>query len=342
MPPSEHHFNMPPNNHPHPNYPRPPFQPYAFQPGLPPNAVPHAVILQQWRSFEKFIHDSVFRAFEQYASTCQDGFPSLKSGGGIAISHTSNKPVGISREEAETLFSTFCENVKTLLQEQSSGFLGALEEHKRSSEARITSSGIAAQDIERVIRSTATLRQEIQSLTATLRSEIKALVQEQTSELLTALNEYKKLTDATATSWNMTAQKLERIVQSIETSTEDFKSLFTQERAKQCSEIETVLAKQLSEFHPGPAPETVDKTSQIMQEIKELLYKLRGERELLLEGVEPTSLQRNNSHANAGKPSRMTRARAKHLAEQESRRKHLADEGPRRAAPRMNGRTKKK
>ncbi|KAH7233964.1 uncharacterized protein BKA55DRAFT_679879 [Fusarium redolens] len=350
MPPHEHHFQMPPNHNPPPNFPRPPFQPHVFQPGLPPNAVPHPFVLQQWPSFEKSIHDAVFRAFEQYVSgsarsvsNCKGGLPYLKAKDEIRTSHMPDKPVGISREEAETLFSTFCGNVKALLQEQSSGLLRALDEHKKSLEERTTRSDIAAQDMGRVIHSTEALRQEFQSLSATLHSEIKAPKQEQTSEMLTALSEYKRLTEATMTTWSVTAEKLERMVQSIEMSTEDFKSLFTQDRAKQCSEIDTLLAKQLSEFQPRPAPDIMDKTSQLMEEVKDLLCTLRGERESLQGDLEPTSSQRISDHTNVGKPSRITRARARRLAEQQDPpRQRLTAEGRRTKIPRTIGRTRKK
>ncbi|RKL21403.1 hypothetical protein BFJ72_g14902 [Fusarium proliferatum] len=341
---------MPPNHHPPPNFPRAPFQPHVFQPGLPPNAVPHPFVLQQWPSFEKFIHDAVFRAFEQYVSgsdrsvsNCKGGLPYLNAKDEIRASHMADKPVGISREEAETLFSTFCGNVKALLQEQSSGLLGALDEHKKSSEERTTSSDIAAQDMGRVIHSTEALRQEFQSLSATLNSEIKAPMQEPTSEILTALSEYKKLTEATMTTWSVTAEKLERMVQSIEMSIEDFKSLFTQDRAKQCSEIATLLAKQLSEFQPRPAPDTMEKASQLMEEVKDLLCMLRGERESLQGDPEPTSSQRISGHTNVGKPSRITRAHARRLAgQQDPPGQRLTAEGRGKKNPRIIGRTRKK
>ncbi|EGU72848.1 hypothetical protein FOXB_16649 [Fusarium oxysporum f. sp. conglutinans Fo5176] len=350
MPPHEHHFNMPPNHHLPPNFPRAPFQPHVFQPGLPPNAVPHPFVLQQWPSFEKSIHDAVFRAFEQYVSgsdrsvsNCKGGLPYLNAKDEIRASHMADKPVGISREEAETLFSTFCGNVKALLQEQSSGLLGALDEHKKSSEERTTSSDIAAQDMGRVIHSTEALRQEFQSLSATLNSEIKAPMQEPTSKMLTALSEYTKLTEATMTTWSVTAEKLERMVQSIEMSTEDFKSLFTQDRAKQCSEIDTLLAKQLSEFQPRPAPDTMDKASQLMEEVKDLLCTLRGERESLQRDPELISSQRISGHTNVGKPSRITRAHTRRLAgQQDPPGQRLTAEGRGKKNPRIVGRTRKK
>ncbi|RBA12921.1 hypothetical protein FPRO05_13975 [Fusarium proliferatum] len=340
MPPYDPQHNIPPNRGPPPNFPRTPLHHPMIQPGLPPNAVPHPFVLQQWQSFEKFIHDAVFRAFEQYVSgsdrsgpNCMAGLPYPKAKDEIKTNYMTGKPVGISREEAETLFSTFCGNVKVLLREQSSGLLRALDEHQESLKEKTISSDVVAQDRGGVIHPTEALRQEFQSLSATLHSEIKAPMQEQTSEMLTALSEYKRLTEVTMTTWTRTAEKLERIVQSIEMSTEDFKSLFTQDRAKQCSEIDTLLAKQLSEFQPRPAPDIMDKTSHLMEEVKELLCTVRGQRDL-----DTTSPQRIGGHTNVAKSSRVTRAQARRLANQQDPKK----QGSRRITPRKIERPKKK
>jgi hypothetical protein len=87
----------------------------------------------------------------------------------------------------------------------------------------------------------------------------------------------------------------------------------------------------------------MDKASQLMEEVKDLLCTLRGERESLQRDPEPISSQRISGHTNVGKPSRITRAHTRRLAgQQDPPGQRLTAEGRGKQNPRIVGRTRKK
>ncbi|GKU16176.1 hypothetical protein FLAG1_07367 [Fusarium langsethiae] len=108
----------------------------------------------------KFIYDAVFLAVKQNITsqglsglTRQNRLQALESEGGSAMNHLPNAAGGISREEAEALFSTFRSDIKHMIQEQSSKSLGAWEEKMASSNAGGTSDDASAQLLERTLLS---------------------------------------------------------------------------------------------------------------------------------------------------------------------------------------------
>jgi hypothetical protein len=335
MQPSAHyHSNIPPN------YLRPPTQPYAFPPGLTPSPIPQFAAFHPGPPLEKFIHDAVFLAFKQNISsqglsgcTRQNGLQPLESGDRSLMSRPSNAPSGISREEAKALFSTFCSDVKASIQEQSSRSLKALEEHKASSDVRATSCDATAQSLEQVLRSIEALRQEVQTLSATLDSKVNAVVQEESSELRTALSEYEKLTDTTMARWSATAGIFEQILQSAESFAESFKSGVAQDHAKHCSEMEALLAKQISAMYSSPPRLGIgENASPVLQEMKDLLHELQNK----VKDADLRKSKRSHSQTSSVDPLHPPRTRQQTRASRQTKQK-----GPS-TATRKSGRVAKR
>ncbi|KAK2480462.1 hypothetical protein H9L39_08030 [Fusarium oxysporum f. sp. albedinis] len=294
MPPAGNYYMRPNPSHIH----LPPSPGWRPPTAIPPNAIPPIAFppLQLWHNV---IYDCMRRVLVEHGCT-----------------HTSSKPVGLSREDAETLLSTIHRTFKASIQNELSGIRTILNEKNTSSDPAATSSSITAGDIK-------VIRQEIQSLRDTLCLEFKALAQGQPPDLPTVLSECK-LMDVTA-SWSTTAQALKGAVQSLERTVEDLKTMLTQDRAKYWSEIEALRAEQLSAFQRGPALDTLDSPPKTAQEIKGYLQEIRGllykvqEKKPSQEDLKPTSLR--------GGPE--TRARAKARAKAQGKRKAAHQRGKR-------------
>ncbi|KAJ0127092.1 Uncharacterized protein HZ326_29806 [Fusarium oxysporum f. sp. albedinis] len=290
MPPVGNHY-MPPNPPPHIHLPPPP----GWRPPttIPPTAIPP---LQLWHNV---IYDCMRRVLVEHGCT-----------------HTSSKPLGLSREDAETLLSTFHRTLKVSIQKELSGIRTILKESNKSPDPAATSSSITAEDIK-------VIRQEIQSLRDTLCLEFKAVAQGQPPDLPTVLSECK-LMDVTA-SWSTTAQTLKGAVQSLERTVEDLKNMLTQDRAKYWSEIEALRAEQLSAFQRGQALNTLDNPSQTTQEIKCCLQEIRG----LLHKVQGKKLSQEDLKPTPLRAGPETRARAKARAKAQGKRKAAHQRGKR-------------
>ncbi|KAM0540766.1 hypothetical protein ACHAO7_010948 [Fusarium culmorum] len=310
-----------------PSHHRPPIQPTTFQPPLPPNAAAQAAILHHWASLQGFIKQSVYCAFQEYgcgqgpsAFASRNGYPPMKPGDGIPSSHVSNSPAGVSRTEAEALFSTFCGNVRKSIHAQLSEFLQAQEEHKKSSNAEATSYTITAQNLEQLTRSTEGLRQDVQNLLGTLRSEVNLQAQKEVLKLCESLSDLEKLTGTTMASWDTTAANLERTAHSIESFTKDFRTLIAQTHAKPASEMSDPSVEELSTMIPRPAALGLgDKDLPILREIKDLMCEIRSDQKALLEGAASSKSKRIVSSHSAANPRPITRAQKRAQIEAEAR-----------------------